>query len=800
MDLTTTQTAIDCLNYISIQKGDYDKWLKIGAGLKTVGASCADWDNWSKTQVGYSAGICENKWKTFNSTKTGIGSLVMYAKENGYKPTTKKINTKKETKDLQQDTKIFLNTLFNKNETFCVCAIPTIDDKGKYIPSNKGVHFTIDRFLKHLKTAKERNLNTYDDNAGVWFRVNPTDGKGANDSNITEYKYVLVESDELSIEKQDSLLRKLNLPIATLTYSGSKSLHAIVKIDAGKDLALYKQRVNFLFTLLETEGFDIDKGNKNPSRLSRLAGFKRGKQQQSLIATNIGAKNYNEWEKNLVVSKAKTLNKISLQNHIIDFTYDDNGNEKVIKIPKAINEIYAEFKERFLGFPYKLGDTLFDWDKKTKDIYYIYDSTCLFAWIAEKSNNPVMWSNQIQGCVTKQEFFKYLLKIAPNYESVSFIPDYPIRKNVFYAPIEMPKASKHHDYFETFVGFFNPATAHDKILLKCMIAAPIYYKYGIPRPLWIVDAVHAQSSGKTTLIELIAELYGTTEDTKSVIDLDYNDLKKDSNEFNSRILSPEGRKKRIVLIDNVTGVIESSILSKKITQKSMSGRPKYGRGEQTILNRFTFFISANSANADEDIAMRSFFVNLDNSIKSKSWKSTVIDYIDNYRFHILADIIDILKNNKKEISDNNTRFPEFENDVIAPICKNITEFNDVISYTKELAESSNISIDEGHNIEDKIKSEIDNIFIDFENRMKLNPEKDNIFIRSNVFSVWFPEFSRYPIQRIKNHMKKGRIGQINLCRIKDNLNRRGLFWVADVANMQTFYILDVVGKYVKIIG
>lgn len=42
----------------------------------------------------------------------------------------------------------------------------------------------------------------------------------------------MVESDTTDITHQNQIIRELELPIACLVYSGGKSLHAIVRIDA----------------------------------------------------------------------------------------------------------------------------------------------------------------------------------------------------------------------------------------------------------------------------------------------------------------------------------------------------------------------------------------------------------------------------------------------------------------------------------------------------------------------------------------------------------------------------------------
>jgi RecA-family ATPase len=138
-------------------------------------------------------------------------------------------------------------------------------------------------------------LGDADPRAGAWIRVNPLDGKGIKDENVTSYRYVLIESDSLPIEQQNALMHDLELPIVTLTYTGGKSLHAIVKVDASSREE-YRQRVAYLFDICEKNGLRIDRSCKNPSRLTRLPGFRRGDNWQYLIETNIGKASFEEWK------------------------------------------------------------------------------------------------------------------------------------------------------------------------------------------------------------------------------------------------------------------------------------------------------------------------------------------------------------------------------------------------------------------------------------------------------------------------------------------------------------------------
>ena len=52
----------------------------------------------------------------------------------------------------------------------------------------------------------------------MWIRINALDGHGVNNENVTAFKYALVECDDLSLAKQNEAIRKLQLPVATLTY------------------------------------------------------------------------------------------------------------------------------------------------------------------------------------------------------------------------------------------------------------------------------------------------------------------------------------------------------------------------------------------------------------------------------------------------------------------------------------------------------------------------------------------------------------------------------------------------------
>ena len=117
------------------------------------------------------------------------------------------------------------------------------------------------------------------------FCVNPLTGEPnaensfRSDDCVSEYRYVLLESDKLPLAQQVALLKGLKLPIVSMTYSGGKSIHALVKVDALgfgsiNDKSDWDQKVkDTLFPQIIPLGFD--RANSNPSRFSRLPGMWR---------------------------------------------------------------------------------------------------------------------------------------------------------------------------------------------------------------------------------------------------------------------------------------------------------------------------------------------------------------------------------------------------------------------------------------------------------------------------------------------------------------------------------------------
>ena len=338
----------ECLKYIDPASLDYQTWVNVGMALKQEGLPCSVWGDWSRSDSRYHSGECAKKWESFNGASNPVtgATIVQLAKERGMPAAEsraldwddeisyeapeehvvvnrnwvegREINPPADWNPAREIIR-YLEALFEPEDKVGY-VMQSYEKDGKFIPANKGAYDrTAGQLIAHLSkcggdtTSRSRHpergmdaaqssvggdigavLGDYNPRAGAWIRFNPLDGRGIKNENVTEFRYALVESDNVDIEQQNAIIRELELPVAALVYSGKKSLHAIVRIDA-ENYEEYRRRVDFLYQICQKNGLQPDTQNRNPSRLSRIPGVQRGENRQYIVDTNIGKASWNEW-------------------------------------------------------------------------------------------------------------------------------------------------------------------------------------------------------------------------------------------------------------------------------------------------------------------------------------------------------------------------------------------------------------------------------------------------------------------------------------------------------------------------
>ena len=306
---------LSSLQFLHVADMSRADWIAVGMALKDKGYPCSVWDEWSQNDKRYKKGECERLWNGFKGSgkKVTAATIIQMAKDRGWVPFENKalgwndeISYDGSGSGFQQPEQwnpaeeliTYLNLLFEPEDkvAFVTSDVWQTGD-GKWVPAKGRYDRTAAELTRSLRKHPEdigATVGDWKEEAGAWIRFNPVDGQGVKNENVTAFRYALVESDTLPISEQDAMYRKLELPIAALVHSGGKSLHAIVHVDA-KDLDEYRQRVDFLYDFLEKQGMEIDKQNRNPSRLSRMPGVTRNGNKQYLAAVNIGRKSWTDW-------------------------------------------------------------------------------------------------------------------------------------------------------------------------------------------------------------------------------------------------------------------------------------------------------------------------------------------------------------------------------------------------------------------------------------------------------------------------------------------------------------------------
>lgn len=313
------------LDFISPSALTYEEWLMVGMGLKEAGLPVAVWEQWSARDGGrYHKGECIKKWESFHGSSKPVtqSSIFQLAYEHGWSgPAGHVLDWGDEltvgpqqpalvdprwveeqelhlpdTWEPAQQLKRYLQALFEPDE-YVAYVTESFMAADRRRPAKGCWDRTAGQLIEELDACGGdvgKVMGDCDPEIGAWICFNPVDGTGRKDANVTSYRYALVECDNMEPGKQLAAIHQMELPCAALVYSGGKSIHAIVRVNA-PDYAEYRKRVDHLYATCQKNGLTLDQQNRNPSRLSRMPGILRAGQKQALLETNVGKSCWEDW-------------------------------------------------------------------------------------------------------------------------------------------------------------------------------------------------------------------------------------------------------------------------------------------------------------------------------------------------------------------------------------------------------------------------------------------------------------------------------------------------------------------------
>lgn len=279
--------------------------------LKNEGLPVSLWDDWSKADSRYHSGECVKKWESFNGASEPVTGATIFqmAYQSGYKPSAGQEldwndeicfdgeGSPEEPQESPSQLIAYLEAVFEPNDNVGYVT-ESWEHDGKIMPSRGHWDRTAGQLIRALSECSGdigSVLGDYKRQAGAWIRFNPLDGKGVKNENVTDFRYTLVECDNMELSEQRRIIEEMRLPAAALIFSGKKSIHAIVHVDAASREE-YRRRVEYIYSACQSAGLSVDISNKNPSRLSRMPGVIRDGRLQELLAVNIGFGSFEQWK------------------------------------------------------------------------------------------------------------------------------------------------------------------------------------------------------------------------------------------------------------------------------------------------------------------------------------------------------------------------------------------------------------------------------------------------------------------------------------------------------------------------
>lgn len=362
---------------------------------------------------------------------------------------------------------------------------------------------------------------------------------------------------------------------------------------------------------------------------------------------------------------------------------DDGESER--RLPLPMRDIIVSLMDHTDGWPRRVAGCLFIHD--SDGVHWLENASALFGWLAGRCG-IIEWSNQTTGCVTKEELFQELCRTAESYSAVEELPHFPPLPGHYYACEDIPAGPD--DALTQFIDAFAPATDDDRMLILAMFATPFWGAKAGSRPAFLITSDAGRGVGKSKITDMLSLLTG------GHIELSAGE---DAGRMRSRLLSPEGLKKRIARLDNVkTMKFSWAELESIITSPIISGH-KLHHGESARPNSLTWIITLNGASLGTDMAQRVVTIKLDRPHRVGCWEEDVIRLIETRRPEIIAGLRSFLESEPQPMPEH-SRWASWEDQVLSRL-------EDPWRIQKTIKERSDTA-----NVDNRIIEQIEEVFRD----------------------------------------------------------------------------------------
>jgi hypothetical protein len=431
-------------------------------------------------------------------------------------------------------------------------------------------------------------------------------------------------------------------------------------------------------------------------------------------------------------------------------------DEKIVE-PLPMREIIRRAKAKTGNWPRRMGGVLFV-HESANEIGFIEKAPALFGYLGENSGKPPQFVNNSE-CHTKPEVFEEFKRQATAYEAIEQFPHEPVMPGHYYS-CEMPHAGD-GDCLRELLSRFNPATEIDRDLILALFATLIWGGRGGTRPAFCITSDDGRGAGKTTVVNVAGYLVGAALEIIAG---------EDAARVKTRLLSPEGLLKRVVLLDNAKArCLSWADLEGMITAPAISGHRLF-TGEMARPNVITWCVTMNGGSYSTDLAQRSVFIKVAKPTYKGNWEESIREFIDANRQAIFGDLIGFLRGQQTELK-RHTRWGAWERDILS----RLPEPNDAQAVILERQNAADAEVEESEVIRDYFRAQIEaaGYLTNFV----------RVFIPSNIARLWLSNATgeKYTTigasRALSQFVNEGKLVNVELS--KSRAAGRGFIWLGD---------------------
>ncbi len=435
-------------------------------------------------------------------------------------------------------------------------------------------------------------------------------------------------------------------------------------------------------------------------------------------------------------------------------------------VPRPIEHVVNELWEMTDNWPRRVQESLFV--HQGDEVSWLMNPASLMAWFGLRTGATVDFS-QKSGLFSKSELFAALQQSAEQYKSVESLPHEPLMEGHYYTCGEYPDGDGEH--LTWLLDRFSVADPRDRDLILLMMATVFWGGGGGQRPIFLITA-NGTGAGKTTLASIVGELGGGMISFGQRESID---------KITERLLTNEGKDKRILFVDNIKATrFSSADIEQLVTAPVISGRELY-KGESQRPNNLTWIMTMNGVGVGKDIAERTILIELRRPEYSGKWADETMSYVREHRREIICDLLAFLRGPREKLK-HCTRWGPWDDGVVS----RLVDPDPVMELIRSRQRAVDVDADEALSVQDHFRERLE--------QLRYDVASEWIFIPSALANRWHCEATnerisvQKTVQWLKTQIEQGVLLHLNSRRSE---RQRGFVWQGEDARTGQDVLEDI---------